>query len=260
MTNENPKIYVQTPELYVEATDFEDPYDLRDLAGITATDHNGNDISSSVVINESGIDYETPGDYTVSISASDKDLNIAIEQLIIHVVDPQDEEDGQGDAHDESQRSAKKEHGTMIQSKVLSKKEKHHFWSHNKAKGQRRLSKKADKKTDSKNNTKQEANVRTNQAQSTSKTTLAQTERKKGRRRVKEDDRNGANPNEKQKRPRRNIQRQHPHQQPGKRPNNNHKAGNTPARKRRPLSSIILICSVLLIIVAALVFLGLHIM
>lgn len=92
MTDELPTIDIKEPELYVEATDYEDPYDLKELAEITALDSNRNDISETIIINEDSIDYQTPGDYTISVSASDDDLNTAISQILIHVVEPEEED------------------------------------------------------------------------------------------------------------------------------------------------------------------------
>lgn len=95
-----PILHIQHPEIYVEATDYQNPYDLKALTGVKATDANDQPNDSIIVINDQNIDYRTPGDYEVSVSASDQNLNMAIRQITVHVVKPQDEPEPDNDNSD----------------------------------------------------------------------------------------------------------------------------------------------------------------
>lgn len=114
MANE-PTIKIKDPDIYVEATDYADPYDLKSLAGITAQDSHGVDITDNVVINTSAANYLEPGDYDVSVSTQDDDFNMAIKQIKVHVLSPQevakiDDEEAADKAYEQPTKQAKKKH------------------------------------------------------------------------------------------------------------------------------------------------------
>lgn len=81
-----PKITVLQKDFYCEQTKIEDPYDLKTLAGITAIDGTGKDISESINIDSSKVNYQKVGDYLVNVTAMDAEFNMTVSNFIVHVV------------------------------------------------------------------------------------------------------------------------------------------------------------------------------
>lgn len=81
-----PKITILQKDFYCEQTDIVNPYNLKKLAGITAFDSTGKDISESISIDSYKVDYRKVGDYLVNITAMDSQFNMSVSSLIVHVV------------------------------------------------------------------------------------------------------------------------------------------------------------------------------
>ncbi|MDC2828480.1 hypothetical protein [Limosilactobacillus mucosae] len=110
--SDNPIIKIGNRDVYVEETNAEKPYDLVQIANITAispdiaieqdlksiadqlegSTHNSTDIAikPTIAVNERRIDYSMPGIYKVAVSAMDANGNIAIDYLQVHVLSPKD--------------------------------------------------------------------------------------------------------------------------------------------------------------------------
>ncbi|MEO5289201.1 hypothetical protein [Limosilactobacillus allomucosae] len=89
-TNHNPVIRIGNRDVYVEATNLSHPYNLIELAQVTAVDQFANNLTNSVVIDEKKIDYANPGIYKAALSVIDKHGYISIDYLKIHVLSASD--------------------------------------------------------------------------------------------------------------------------------------------------------------------------
>ena len=113
--SDNPIIKIGNRDVYVEETNAENPYDLVQIANITAispdvsieqdlkniadrlegsvndsADNADTEATPTIAVNERRIDYSTAGVYKVSVSAMDANGNIAIDYLQVHVLSPKD--------------------------------------------------------------------------------------------------------------------------------------------------------------------------
>lgn len=88
-----PKLKVEPTDIWVEQTDLPNPYDLTEFLTITAVDQQGHDLTDAVLLNLRDIDYQTVGDYPVTVSVTDSVANMSFAQLTVHVVPPEESDD-----------------------------------------------------------------------------------------------------------------------------------------------------------------------
>lgn len=131
MINRDPKIVIEDPDIYVEATDIEDPYDIEDFLQMSATDAAGNDISDQILYDSTAVDYSKAGDYTVPVTVMDSDLNMSVSSFCVHVLNPEQTRRVEKGRNYTSKKQADEEHehrleivdrlmyGTVILSAVL---------------------------------------------------------------------------------------------------------------------------------------------
>lgn len=111
MDNKNPILSVNPHDIYVEATNLSDPYNLRELIRIKATDYSGQkNLDHMILINTRRVNFTKAGKYPISISVVDEDARMAFDKVTIHVIDPntlndhQDESFTQIDSHNKKQK------------------------------------------------------------------------------------------------------------------------------------------------------------
>lgn len=111
MDNKDPILSVSPHDIYVEATNISDPYNLRELIRIKATDYSGQkNLDHMILINTRRVNFTKADNYPISISVVDKDARMAFEEVTIHVIDPntlddyQDASSTQLDSHSKKKK------------------------------------------------------------------------------------------------------------------------------------------------------------
>lgn len=98
-----PKIEKDTNDVYVEQTDLPHPYRIADFIKIKAVDRYNQDITHSLVLNMSQVDYKDAGDYIVIIKAPDDAGNIAISTFHLHVLTPEEADEMENGDYDDDE-------------------------------------------------------------------------------------------------------------------------------------------------------------
>lgn len=99
MDNKNPILSVSPHDIYVEATYLSDPYNLRELIRIKATDYSGQkNLDHMILINTRRVNFTKAGKYPISISVVDEDARMAFDEVTIHVIDPNTLNDHQSES------------------------------------------------------------------------------------------------------------------------------------------------------------------
>lgn len=79
-------VYIATPDVFVEATDIPNAYNLKDFIVAHAVSDKGENLDHMLTFDLSGVDYSTPGDYAVYAMAMDTMGHVDSDYLLVHVL------------------------------------------------------------------------------------------------------------------------------------------------------------------------------
>lgn len=83
-------VYIATPDIYVEATDIKNAYNLREYIVAHAISSSGENLDHLLTFDLSSVDYSTPGDYPVYAMAMDSAGHVDSDYLLVHVLNPRE--------------------------------------------------------------------------------------------------------------------------------------------------------------------------